>query len=247
MLKVKNIQKRFGELEVIKGVDFEIAPGEVVAIIGPSGSGKSTLVKTFNFLVKPDMGTMTFDGATVDMHHAHTREIDGIRKQTGMVFQNFGLFPHLSVLENVILSLKKVHQFSEADAKARGLELLARVGLLEKANAAPRTLSGGQQQRVGMSRAIASRPKLLILDEPTSALDPELVGEVLAVIKEIKNDHMSMVVVTHEMRFAKEVADRIIFMDHGQIVASGSPEEMFSENAPPRLKQFTSSFVMNYS
>lgn len=246
MLKLDKLQKSYGHLAVLKGVNFQMKMGEVVAVIGPSGSGKSTFAKTINFLVRPDEGLMTFGTEHIDMKNADNKTVEFIRKQIGMVFQNFGLFPHLTVLENVTLALKKVHAIESKTADKIGLELLRRVGLEDKAYAYPRTLSGGQQQRVGIARAIAPQPKLLILDEPTSALDPERVGEVLKVIRGLKNEDMSMIVVTHEMRFAKDVADRILFMEHGQIVAEGPPEVIFGEDAPVRVKQFVGDIIKDH-
>lgn len=243
MLKLKNIRKSFDGNEVLRGVDFEINSGEVVAIIGPSGSGKSTLVKTINFLVHPDQGFMSFNGQNHDVNKIDLKSIEYLRKHMGMVFQNFGLFPHLSILDNITLGLRKVHHYTTEMANERGSELLRRVGLTDKTNAMPKTLSGGQQQRVGIARALASKPSLLILDEPTSALDPELVGEVLKVIESLKGEDMSMIVVTHEMRFAKEVANRIVFMDKGRIEMVGTSDEIFGDHAPQRVKQFIGGFI----
>lgn len=246
MLKLKGVYKAFNGHAVLKGVDFEIKAGEVVAVIGPSGSGKSTFVKTINYLVRPDEGTMTLDTARIEMNHVDNKTIEDIRKQIGMVFQNFGLFPHMTVLENITLSLIKVHHYTASNAEKRAMALLERVGLKEKAFAYPRTLSGGQQQRVGIARAIAPEPRLLLLDEPTSALDPELVGEVLKVIKTLKNEEMAMIVVTHEMRFAKEVADRIVFMDNGHVIAEGPPQDIFGTNAPERVQQFVGDIIKDH-
>lgn len=246
MLKLVNLQKSYGHLTVLKGVDFQMKRGEVVAVIGPSGSGKSTFAKTINFLVHPDEGTMTFGTEHIDMKSADTKTVEHFRKQIGMVFQNFGLFPHLTVLENVTLALNKVHAIESKTADKIGFEVLKSVGLEDKAYVYPRTLSGGQQQRVGIARAVAPQPKLLILDEPTSALDPERVGEVLKVIKGLKNGDMSMIVVTHEMRFAKDVADRILFLEHGQIIAEGAPDLIFGENAPVRVKQFLGDIIKDH-
>lgn len=246
MLKLKGVRKAYNGHDVLNGIDFEIKAGEVVAVIGPSGSGKSTFVKTINYLVRPDEGIMTLDASNIDMNHIDNKAIEDIRKQIGMVFQNFGLFPHLTVLENVTLALTKVHHYTASNAEKRGMALLERVGLIDKAYTYPRTLSGGQQQRVGIARAIAPAPRLLLLDEPTSALDPELVGEVLKVIKALKNEEMAMIVVTHEMRFAKEVADRIVFMDHCQIIAEGPPHDIFGLNAPERVMQFVGDIIKDH-
>lgn len=239
MLKIQSLVKSYGDLTVLKGIDFNISEGEVVAIIGPSGSGKSTFLKTINQLVTPDSGTMFFNGQKYDMASVSKKDATTLRRLTGMVFQNFGLFSHLNVLKNITLGLEKVHQMDGATAEKRGLELLSLVGLSDKANAYPNQLSGGQQQRVGIARAMASNPPLLLFDEPTSALDPELVGEVLSVIKKLAKAGMTMIIVTHEMAFAKDIADRIVFMDHGEVIMNDVPSLVFSEKARDRVRLFT--------
>lgn len=238
MLSIKSLSKSYGNINVLKSLDFQINKGEVVAIIGPSGSGKSTFLKTINQLVKADSGEMVFKDKVYHMAKVSKKEATELRRLTGMVFQNFGLFSHLDVLKNITLGLEKVHGMDEKTARKRGQDLLKSVGLSDKIKAYPSELSGGQQQRVGIARAMASDPPLLLLDEPTSALDPELVGEVLLVIKELAQSGNTMIIVTHEMAFARDIADRIIFMDHGQIIMDASPEVVFSQQAPDRVKAF---------
>lgn len=239
MLQIKSLSKSFGNQRVISDMDFTIKKGEVVAVIGPSGSGKSTFLKTINQLVKPDFGVMNLNDKEYDMAKIKESEATDLRKKIGMVFQNFGLFSHLDVLGNITLGLEKVHGFTKEAAISRGKELIEVVGLSGKEKSFPNQLSGGQQQRVGIARAMASNPDLILFDEPTSALDPELVGEVLSVIKTLAKAGNTMIIVTHEMKFAKETADKIVFMENGEIIMEDSPEVLFSEKAPERIKNFT--------
>ncbi|MBI9088502.1 MAG: amino acid ABC transporter ATP-binding protein [Desulfobacterium sp.] len=235
MIKIENLHKNFGAIEVLKGVDLEIHQGEVVVIIGPSGSGKSTLLRCINKLETITSGKITVDN--YDLYDAAT-DINMIRTEAGMVFQQFNLFPHMTVLKNITLGPVKVRNMSQADADSLGLKLLDKVGLKDRANNYPDQLSGGQKQRVAIARSLALQPKVMLFDEPTSALDPELIGEVLDVMKQLVKDGMTMVVVTHEMGFAKEVADRVIFIDEGKIMEDNNPEAFFSNPKNERLKDF---------
>ncbi len=235
MIKVHGLHKYFGKNHVLKGIDLEVAKGSVVCIIGPSGSGKSTLLRCMNLLEMPNEGQVLIDGKDIT---AAGHNIDELRAEAGMVFQRFNLFPHMTVLGNITLAPMKVRKASQAEAEKQAYEVLRRVGLEEKAPAYPKQLSGGQQQRVAIARALAMKPKLFLFDEPTSALDPELVGEVLDVMKGMALEGTTMVVVTHEMQFAKEVADRVIFMDGGIIVEEGPPEVIFSRPQNDRTKAF---------
>lgn len=235
MIEVKGLVKSFGKLHVLKGVTETIRDNEVVCIIGPSGSGKSTFLRCLNMLEEPTDGTIVVDGVTV----TH-KNINEIRKNMGMVFQNFNLFPHMTVLENVTVGPQKVLGISEKEAEERAMELLKKVGLQEKAKAFPSMLSGGQKQRVAIARALAMEPSIMLFDEPTSALDPEMVGEVLDVMKSLTHGGMTIIVVTHEMGFAREVADRVLFMDGGYIVEQGTPEEIFTAPKEERTKEFLS-------
>ena len=234
MIKIRNLHKRFGSLEILKGIDLDVAKSEVVVVIGPSGSGKSTLLRCVNYLEVPSEGMITIDGQDI------TRDvnINTIRAEVGMVFQHFNLFPHMSVLKNITLAQIKVRHKEEKEAEAIALELLKRVGLESKAEAFPAQLSGGQQQRVAIARALAMRPKIMLFDEPTSALDPEMVQEVLDVMKNLAESGMTMMVVTHEMGFAREVADRVIFVDGGKILESGSPDDVFMHPQEQRTQEF---------
>lgn len=243
MLELNNINKSYGDLQVLKNVSFSVKKGEVIAIIGPSGSGKSTLIKTINCLVHPDQGTMMFDQKQFDFTTIKKREITELRKTIGMVFQNFGLFHHLTILDNLMIVLQKVRKLSREEGERLAFELLDLVGLEEKAQSYPIQLSGGQQQRVGIARALASNPKLILMDEPTSALDPELVGEVLQTIKGLASRGNTMILVTHEMAFAREVADRVIFLDQGQVVMDDRAEVVFSDETHPRIQQFLKRFL----
>lgn len=234
MIKISNLHKSFGSLEILKGVDLEVEKSEVVVIIGPSGSGKSTLLRCVNYLEVPTSGTITIDGQTI------TRDvnINTIRAEVGMVFQHFNLFGHMSVLQNITLAPIKVRGMSRFEAENRAMELLTRVGLKDKAHAFPAQLSGGQQQRVAIARALAMNPKIMLFDEPTSALDPEMVNEVLEVMKSLAESGMTMMIVTHEMGFARQVADRVLFVDGGKIIEQGQPEEVFSHPKEKRTQDF---------
>ncbi|WP_041458893.1 amino acid ABC transporter ATP-binding protein [Ammonifex degensii] len=240
MIEVRGLYKNFGKLEVLRGIDCQVAAGEVVVIIGPSGSGKSTFLRCLNFLEEPTAGTIVIDG--VKLNHSST-DINLVRQKVGMVFQSFNLFPHKTALENIILAPMVVKKVPRQQAERKAYELLRKVGLEEKAHSYPDQLSGGQQQRVAIARALAMEPKVMLFDEPTSALDPEMVGEVLAVMRDLAREGMTMVVVTHEMRFARDVADRVIFMDEGRIVEEGPPEKIFREPENPRTRAFLSKFL----
>ncbi len=234
-VSVKGLRKSFGSLSVLKGVDLDIAEGEVVSIIGPSGSGKSTFLRCINALEAPTDGTIQVDGMLVTKRHA---DIDKIRENIGMVFQQFNLFPHMTVMKNIMMAPIDRKRMTKSEAERKARDLLARVGLSEKADSFPKQLSGGQQQRVAIARALAMEPDLMLFDEPTSALDPEMVGEVLAVMKRLAADGMTMIVVTHEMGFAREVSDRVIFMDDGYIVEQGDPKDIFSNPKEQRTIDF---------
>lgn len=240
MIKIKNLHKRFGSLEVLKGVDNHVSPGEVVVVIGPSGSGKSTFLRCLNALEDFQEGTISIDGIQI---HDKGVDINEIRAEVGMVFQSFNLFPHMTVLDNITLAPLKVRKISKEEAKKTALELLAKVGLADKADNYPDQLSGGQKQRVAIARALAMKPKVMLFDEPTSALDPEMVGEVLGVMKQLAQEGMTMVVVTHEMGFAREVGDRVVFMDGGVVVEEGNPEEIFGNPQHERTKSFLSKIL----
>lgn len=235
MIEIKKLYKSYGDNEVLKGIDQTVSEAEVLCIVGPSGSGKSTMLRCINLLEVPTSGEVYIDGELVT-----SQNINEIRTKMGMVFQNFNLFPHMTVLENVTCAPINVKGVSKADAEAKALELLTRVGLDNKANAYPRSLSGGQQQRVAIARALAMDPEIMLFDEPTSALDPEMVGEVLDVMKDLAKEGLAMIVVTHEMGFAKEVADKVIFMDEGVIVEQGTPEEVLVNPSEERTKNFLS-------
>lgn len=237
MIDVKNLTKAFGDHMVLAGINEHIHKGEKVAVIGPSGSGKSTFLRCLNLLEQPTGGTITFEG--VDITDPKT-DINKLRTRMGMVFQQFNLFPHLSVLENIRLAPVKLKLMTKEQAGEKALELLKRVGLPDKADAYPKQLSGGQQQRIAIARALAMNPDVMLFDEPTSALDPEMVGEVLEIMKELADDGMTMVVVTHEMGFARSVATRVLFMDEGNIAEQGAPEGFFDNPQNPRLREFLS-------
>jgi glutamine transport system ATP-binding protein len=242
MIKLENVHKHFGDLKVLKGIELHIEQGEVVVIVGPSGSGKSTVLRCINKLETITSGRIEVDG--YDLNGKDT-DINKVRAEVTMVFQQFNLFPHMTVLGNVTLGPIKVRGLSKADAEKLGQELLAKVGLTDKANVYPRQLSGGQQQRVAIARALALGPKVLLFDEPTSALDPELVGEVLEVMRKLAKEGMTMVVVTHEMGFAKEVADRCIFIDEGIIMEESPPNKFFDSPNHPRLRDFLGKVLDN--
>lgn len=236
MIEIKGLCKSFGADEVLKGIDLSIDEKEVVVIIGPSGSGKSTLLRCMNHLEEPTAGEVIVDGITLSSE----ANINKVREEVGMVFQRFNLFPHMTVLENIMLAPMKVKHAVRAEAENTARELLARVGLAEKADAYPDNLSGGQQQRVAIARALAMHPKVMLFDEPTSALDPEMVGEVLDVMRALAREGMTMVIVTHEMGFAREVGDRLLFVDEGRIVESGVPREVFEHPKEERTRSFLS-------
>ncbi len=238
MIKINNLKKKFGDLEVLKGIDEEIRDNEVVCVIGPSGSGKSTFLRCLNLLDPPTEGSVAVNGKEVSL-----KEINATRQHMGMVFQNFNLFPHMTVLENVAIGPMRVKNMKEAEAKKLSLELLNRVGVADKAESYPGALSGGQKQRVAIARALAMNPDVMLFDEPTSALDPEMVGEVLDVMKGLAHGGMTMVIVTHEMGFAREVADRVLFMDGGSIVEQGTPEQIFNHPQHERTKSFLSKVI----
>lgn len=235
MIKVTNLHKKFGKLHVLKGIDNQIKKGEVVVVIGPSGSGKSTFLRCLNLLEQPSEGEIVFDGVSIT---SKENDINKQRQKMGMVFQQFNLFPHKTVLENITLAPIKVKNLSNEEAEKIAYSLLKRIGLEDKAKSYPAQLSGGQKQRIAIARALAMSPEVMLFDEPTSALDPEMVGEVLDVMRELASEGMTMVIVTHEMGFAKEVGDRVIFMDEGNILEEGSPEQIFNSPQNPRTKDF---------
>lgn len=238
MLKINNLQKSYGDNEVLKGISTEIHKGEVVAIIGPSGSGKSTFLRCMNLMEIPTGGEINFKDQQINDKNLKDAEVDKIRENIGMVFQQFNLFPHLTVLENITLAPVKRNKMSEAEAVKTAEELLAKVGLSDKRDEYPNNLSGGQKQRVAIARALAMTPEVMLFDEPTSALDPEMVKEVLMVIQDLAEEGMTIVIVTHEMNFAKEVADRVMFIDQGVVVEEGSPDELFNHPKNERTKLF---------
>lgn len=235
LIQVNHLTKRFGQKEILKGITLEITQGEVMVVIGPSGSGKSTFLRCLNLLEEPTSGTILFDGQEITNKKT---DIYQMREQMGMVFQQFNLFPNLTVLENILLAPTKVKKISRAEAEEKALVLLDKVGLVTKADEYPQSLSGGQQQRIAIARALAMEPKVMLFDEPTSALDPEMVGEVLSVMQELAKEGMTMVIVTHEMGFAREVGDRVLFMDDGKIIEEGAPKELFEETKKERTRQF---------
>ena len=237
MIVTKNLQKAFGDHMVLKGIDQHIEKGEKVVVIGPSGSGKSTFLRFLNLLEQPTGGEIIFEGTTITDPSCNINEL---RQRMGMVFQQFNLFPHKTVRQNITLAPVLLGKMTQEQADQRAQELLARVGLPDKADAYPAQLSGGQQQRIAIARALAMNPDVMLFDEPTSALDPEMVGEVLAIMKELADDGMTMVVVTHEMGFAREVATRVLFMDEGQVMEENSPQEFFAHPKNDRLKDFLS-------
>jgi cystine transport system ATP-binding protein len=239
MISVKGLYKQFGELEVLKGIDLEVGKGNVIVVIGPSGSGKTTMLRCLNILEIPTMGAVSIEGQTLDFSKAVSKKrIASFRRLTGMVFQGYNLFPHKTALENVMEGPVIVKGASKDKARKNAQILLEKVGLGDKMDYYPAQLSGGQQQRVGIARALAMEPKVMLFDEPTSALDPELVGEVLKVMKDLAQEGMTMVVVTHEMRFARDVADEVIFMDQGVIVERNKPEEIFTNPKEDRTRKF---------
>lgn len=238
MIEVKDLKKQFGELEVLKGITQTFSDGEVVCIIGASGSGKSTFLRCINLLEEPSSGTISIDGNEIT-----EKNINAVRQRIGMVFQNFNLFPHMTVLDNVAVGPIRVRGTAEAEAREHAKELLRSVGLSDKEASYPSSLSGGQKQRVAIARALAMEPEVMLFDEPTSALDPEMVGEVLDVMKNLAHSGMTLLVVTHEMGFAREVADRILFIDEGIVTEEGTPGEIFSAPKHPRTKEFLSKIL----
>lgn len=241
MIKLENVHKSFGKNEVLKGINLHIEQGQVVVIIGPSGSGKSTVLRTMNYLEEPTSGKVIVDG----MDLSDKKKLNDVRAEVGMVFQNFNLFPHMTVMENLTLAQTKVRKTSMEEAKKIGQALLDRVGLSDKANAYPDSLSGGQKQRVAIARALAMKPKVMLFDEPTSALDPEMVSEVLDVMKSLAEEGMTMVIVTHEMGFAKKVADRVLFVDGGLILEDNTPERVFDAPTNERTKSFLDKILLD--
>jgi len=239
MISIKNLHKKFGNLHVLKDVNAHISEQEVVVIIGPSGSGKSTLLRCINYLEQPTEGEIVVDGIPLTSE----ANINKVREEVGMVFQRFNLFPHMTVLQNIMLAPVQVRKMPRDEAEKTALALLEKVGLSDKANVYPEQLSGGQQQRVAIARALAMKPKVMLFDEPTSALDPEMIKEVLDVMKNLANEGMTMAVVTHEMGFAREVGDRVIFMDEGRIVEEGLPDEVFLHAKEERTKTFLSKIL----
>ena len=238
MIQIRNLHKSFGKLEVLKGIDLDIQDGETVAIIGPSGAGKSTLLRCINYLEEPQIGTITIDGESYDYETMTAKTAWKLRQKSSMVFQNYNLFQHRTVLENITDPLNYAKKMNKEDAKRMAVELLQMVGLEEKAGQYPRKLSGGQQQRVGIARAMAVEPKVILFDEPTSSLDPELVKEVLRVIKRLSDQKQTMVIVTHEMQFAKLISDKIVFLDDAVIQEEGSTKELFENSENVRLRNF---------
>ena len=238
ILEVKHLGKAFGSNQVLRDIDFSVSPGDVTCIIGPSGSGKSTFLRCLNLLEKPTSGEILFEGK--DITRAKTSEVNHMRQKMGMVFQHFNLFPHMTIRKNITLAPTKLGLLSQEEADAKAEALLKKVGLLDKAEQYPAQLSGGQKQRIAIVRALAMNPDVMLFDEPTSALDPEMVGEVLQLMKELADDGMTMIVVTHEMGFAREVASRVIFMADGRIVEQGPPQEFFQNPKSDRLKEFLS-------
>lgn len=239
MIELKDVRKLFGKNEVLKGINLQIDKGEVVVIIGPSGSGKSTVLRTMNYLEEPTSGHVIVDG----MDLSDKNKLNAVRTEVGMVFQNFNLFPHMTVLDNLILAPVNVRKTDKKEAQDIAMKLLERVGLADKAQMYPDSLSGGQKQRVAIARALAMKPKVMLFDEPTSALDPEMVREVLDVMKSLADEGMTMVIVTHEMGFAKEVADRVLFVDGGQILEDGTPAQVFDTPSSDRTKLFLSKIL----
>lgn len=239
MIKMIDVYKSFGKNEVLKGINLHVERGEVVVIIGPSGSGKSTVLRCMNYLEEPTSGDVIVDGMNLNVKE----NINNVRAEVGMVFQRFNLFPHMTVLDNITLAPQKIRKMSKEEAEKIALELLAKVGLQDKANSYPQQLSGGQQQRVAIARALAMKPKVMLFDEPTSALDPEMVSEVLDVMKNLAKEGMTMVVVTHEMGFAKEVGTRVLFVDEGKILEEGTPKDVFEHPTNERTQLFLSKIL----
>ncbi len=238
MIKINNVKKSFGKLEVLKDVSLQVNKGDVVVILGPSGSGKTTLLRSISYLERADKGELIFNDTKYDLNKASKKEIHELRKKMGFVFQNYNLFINKTVLENVMEGLAIARKIPKKEAEKKALEVLEWVGMLDKKDNYPSSLSGGQQQRVGIARAIALDPEIILFDEPTSALDPELVGEVLDVIKKVAKKGITMIIVTHEMQFAREISDKVVFMDEGYVVEQGNPKEIFSRPKEERTKEF---------
>lgn len=238
MIEIEGLKKRFGHNEVLKGINIHVEKGEIISILGPSGSGKTTLLRCLNYLESPDEGQIVIDDVLISARKVNKKNIHQLRKKSAMVFQSYNLFQHKTVLQNVMEGLVVVQQKSVKEAKEKALEVLQKVGLKNKIDAYPSQLSGGQQQRVGIARALALNPEVILFDEPTSALDPELVGEVLEVIAKIAREGKTMIIVTHEMNFAREISDRIIFMDNGVVIEEGIPQQIFTEQKEERTRQF---------
>ena len=244
MIKVTNLHKSFGELAVLKGIDFQADTGEVIVIIGPSGMGKSTFLRCINYIERPEKGIIEIDNVKVDAEKCTEKEIKQLRLKTSMVFQNYNIFKNKTVIENVMLPMTSVQKIEKEIAKEKALQYLDQVGLLDKVNEYPSRLSGGQQQRVGIARAMAVNPKLILLDEPTSSLDPELVLGILDILRNLANEHKrTMIIVTHEMSFAKDVSDRVVFMDQGVIEEQGTPDALFNHPVSERTKEFLKAFT----
>ncbi len=246
MLELKDIKKSFGKAGVLKGIDLNVEKGDVIAILGPSGSGKTTLLRCINFLERADSGTMVFDGVTHDLGHIKRKEIAQIRKKTAFVFQNYNLFANKTALENVMLGLTVARKVDKETARKKAMQMLEKVGLSDFADHFPIQLSGGQQQRVAIARALATDPEIIYFDEPTSALDPELIGEVLQVMKQLASEGMTMLVVTHEMNFAQNVSNKILFMDEGSVLESGSSKEFFANPKEERTKEFLKNILSQH-
>ncbi|MDM5333054.1 amino acid ABC transporter ATP-binding protein [Ureibacillus composti] len=247
MIELKNIRKSFGKDVIIKDISMQVEKGDVISILGPSGSGKTTLLRCINFLEKPDSGEMVLDNLHVDLKKASKKEILSVRRKTAMVFQQYNLFQNLTALENVMKALIVVQGYTKVKATEKSLALLEKVGLSDKANLYPSQLSGGQQQRISIARALALEPEIILFDEPTSALDPELVGEVLQVIRKIADEGVTMVIVTHEMSFAREISNQIVFMENGFVVENGPPEQLFENPQEERTKQFLAKHIAPWS
>lgn len=242
MIKVRNLKKNFGSLQVLDGISFDLEEGKVLAVIGPSGTGKSTLLRCLNYLEKPAEGIISIDDVVLDASKVQKNDIYRLRSCTAMVFQNYNLFKNKTALENIMAPLVSVQHMPKAEAKERAMEILKAIGLLEKQNHYPSQLSGGQQQRIGIGRALAVNPKVMLIDEPTSSLDPELVGEVLTLLYKLAKERTTMIIATHEMEFAKQIADHVIFLDEGKIIEEGEPSTFFSSPQTDRAKQFLKKF-----
>ncbi len=241
MIEIKNLHKSFDSHEVLKGINFKIDDGDVVAILGPSGSGKTTILRCMNFLAKADSGTLTFDGQEYDLSKINHKDVTSIRKKTGFVFQNYNLFLNQTVLENVMSGLVIARKMNKEEAKAKAIEALKKVGMKDRLNHYPSQLSGGQQQRVSIARALVYEPEVIYFDEPTSALDPELIGEVLMTMKKLAESGMTMVVVTHELSFAKNISNKVLFIDKGQVIENTDSKSFFENSQNERVKQFLKS------